>query len=74
MISNTFLFAERADSERTANQAQALWAACQALWASVRTATPGVHYKEKLRPLKNEINAIAKVSSKSALLDSQKSY
>ncbi|KAH8331175.1 hypothetical protein KR067_012501 [Drosophila pandora] len=53
---------ERADSERTANQAQALWAACQALWASVRTATPGVHYKEKLRPLKNEINAIAKVS------------
>ncbi|XP_016991066.1 MICOS complex subunit Mic60 isoform X2 [Drosophila rhopaloa] len=54
--------AERADAERTANQAQALWAACQALWASVRTATPGVHYKEKLRPLKNEINAIAKVA------------
>ncbi|KAH8284334.1 hypothetical protein KR018_001890 [Drosophila ironensis] len=53
---------ERADAERTANQAQALWAACQALWASVRTATPGVHYKEKLRPLKSEINAIAKVS------------
>ncbi|XP_068157941.1 MICOS complex subunit Mic60 isoform X1 [Drosophila tropicalis] len=55
-------FQERADAERTANQAQALWAACQALWASVRTATPGVHYKEKLRPLKNEINAIAKVA------------
>ncbi|XP_039490661.1 MICOS complex subunit Mic60 [Drosophila santomea] len=54
--------AERADAERTANQAQALWAACQALWASVRAATPGVHYKEKLRPLKNEINAIAKVA------------
>ncbi|XP_017073548.1 MICOS complex subunit Mic60 isoform X1 [Drosophila eugracilis] len=55
-------FQERADAERTANQAQALWAACQALWASVRTATPGVHYKEKLRPLKNELNAIAKVA------------
>ncbi|XP_034485290.1 MICOS complex subunit Mic60 isoform X1 [Drosophila innubila] len=54
--------AERAETERSANQAQALWAACQALWASVRTATPGVHYKEKLRPLKNEINAIAKVA------------
>ncbi|XP_020815092.1 MICOS complex subunit Mic60 [Drosophila serrata] len=54
--------AERADAERTANQAQALWAACQALWASVRSATPGVHYSEKLRPLKNEINAIAKVA------------
>ncbi|KAH8342056.1 hypothetical protein KR059_010265 [Drosophila kikkawai] len=52
----------RADAERTANQAQALWAACQALWASVRTATPGVHYSEKLRPLKNEINAISKVA------------
>ncbi|XP_017873284.1 PREDICTED: MICOS complex subunit Mic60 isoform X1 [Drosophila arizonae] len=55
-------FAERAETERSANQAQALWAACQALWASVRTATPGVHYKDKLRPLKNEINAIAKVA------------
>ncbi|XP_017846690.1 MICOS complex subunit Mic60 isoform X2 [Drosophila busckii] len=54
--------AERAETERSANQAQALWAACQALWASVRTATPGVHYKEKLRPLKNEISAIAKVA------------
>ncbi|XP_033164985.1 MICOS complex subunit Mic60 isoform X1 [Drosophila mauritiana] len=54
--------AERADAERTANQAQALWAACQALWASVRAATPGVHYKDRLRPLKNEINAIAKVA------------
>ncbi|EDV94402.1 MICOS complex subunit Mic60 isoform X2 [Drosophila grimshawi] len=54
--------AERAETERTANQAQALWAACQALWASVRTATPGVHYKDKLRPLKNEIKAIAKVA------------
>ncbi|KAH8335563.1 hypothetical protein KR074_006078 [Drosophila pseudoananassae] len=60
---------ERADSERTANQAQALWAACQALWASVRTATPGVHYKEKLRPLKNEINAIAKVSKGDDLVE-----
>ncbi|XP_030559150.1 MICOS complex subunit Mic60 [Drosophila novamexicana] len=54
--------AERAETERSANQAQALWAACQALWASVRTATPGVHYKDKLRPLKNEISAIAKVA------------
>ncbi|XP_022230366.2 MICOS complex subunit Mic60 [Drosophila obscura] len=54
--------ADRADAERTANQSQALWAACQALWASVRNATPGANYKDKLRPLKNEINAIAKVS------------
>ncbi|XP_015038786.2 MICOS complex subunit Mic60 isoform X1 [Drosophila pseudoobscura] len=55
-------FQDRADAERTANQSQALWAACQALWASVRNATPGVSYKDKLRPLQNEIKAIAKVS------------
>ncbi|XP_037814732.1 MICOS complex subunit Mic60 isoform X1 [Lucilia sericata] len=52
----------RAESERSAHQAQALWAACQALWATVRTGEPGEHWKTKLRPLKNEIKAIAKVS------------
>ncbi|TMW53440.1 hypothetical protein DOY81_001438 [Sarcophaga bullata] len=52
----------RAESERSAHQAQALWAACQALWSTVRTGEPGEHWKTKLRPLKNEIKAIAKVS------------
>lgn len=52
----------RAESERSAHQAQALWAACQALWATVRTGEPGEHWKTKLRPLKNEIKAISKVS------------
>ncbi|GBP97643.1 MICOS complex subunit Mic60 [Eumeta japonica] len=52
----------RADSERSAHQAQALWAACQALWATVRTGEPGEHWKTKLRPLKNEIKAISKVA------------
>jgi len=54
----------RAEAERSAHQAQALWAACQALWASVRTGEPGVNWRNKLRPLKNEIFAISKVAGK----------
>ncbi|XP_055853064.1 MICOS complex subunit Mic60 isoform X2 [Episyrphus balteatus] len=53
---------DRAESDRSAHQAQALWASCQALWATVRTGEPGVHWRNKLRPLKAEINAVTKVS------------
>ncbi|XP_075147961.1 inner membrane mitochondrial protein mitofilin isoform X1 [Haematobia irritans] len=52
----------RAESERSAHQAQALWAACQALWSTVRTGEPGEDWKNKLRPLKKEIKAITKVA------------
>uniref|UniRef100_A0A1B0BMJ6 MICOS complex subunit MIC60 n=1 Tax=Glossina palpalis gambiensis TaxID=67801 RepID=A0A1B0BMJ6_9MUSC len=52
----------RAEGERSSHQAQALWAACQALWSSVRTGEPGTHWKAKLRPLRNEIKAIKKVA------------
>ena len=55
-------FSARAEAERSAHQAQALWAACQALWATVRTGEPGVHWKNKLRPLKREMRAISKVA------------
>uniref|UniRef100_A0A1A9ZQX2 MICOS complex subunit MIC60 n=1 Tax=Glossina pallidipes TaxID=7398 RepID=A0A1A9ZQX2_GLOPL len=48
----------RAGGERSSHQAQALWAACQALWSSVRTGEPGTHWKTKLRPLRSEIKAI----------------
>ncbi|KAL5284237.1 IMMT family protein [Megaselia abdita] len=48
----------RAESEKCAHQAQGLWAACQALWATVKMGEPGVHWKNKLRPLKNEIKAV----------------
>lgn len=49
----------RADSERSAHQAQNLWGACQALWSSVRAGQPGVSWKEKLRPLSTELQAVA---------------
>uniref|UniRef100_A0A1A9W3S9 MICOS complex subunit MIC60 n=1 Tax=Glossina brevipalpis TaxID=37001 RepID=A0A1A9W3S9_9MUSC len=52
----------RAEGERSSHQAQALWAACQALWSSVRAGEPGTHWKNKLRPLRNEIKAIKKVA------------
>lgn len=53
----------RAESERCAHQAQSLWAACQALWASVRAGEPGVHWRQKLRPLKTEIKAVEKAAA-----------
>lgn len=49
---------ERADAEKSAHQAQSLWAACQNLWASVRTGQPGKTWREELRPLNNEIRAV----------------
>lgn len=54
----SFVITARAESEKCAHQAQGLWAACQALWATVKMGEPGVHWKNKLRPLKNEIKAV----------------
>uniref|UniRef100_A0A1A9ZGC1 MICOS complex subunit MIC60 n=1 Tax=Glossina pallidipes TaxID=7398 RepID=A0A1A9ZGC1_GLOPL len=48
----------RAEGEQSSHQAQALWAAYQALWCLVRTGEPGTHWKTKLCPLRNEIKAI----------------
>ncbi|XP_055376475.1 MICOS complex subunit Mic60 isoform X2 [Condylostylus longicornis] len=53
----------RAESERCAHQAQSLWAACQALWGSVRAGEPGIHWRQKLRPLKSEIKAVEKAAA-----------
>lgn len=50
--------AERADAEKSAYQAQSLWAACQTLWSSVREGEPGKSWRVALRPLKNEIKAV----------------
>lgn len=50
--------AERADAEKSAHQAQSLWAACQTLWSSVREGQPGKSWREELRPLRSEIKAV----------------
>lgn len=49
---------ERADAEKSAHQAQSLWASCQTLWSSLREGQPGKSWRQELRPLKNEIKAV----------------
>lgn len=53
-----FLATERADAEKSAHQAQSLWASCQTLWSSLREGQPGKSWRQELRPLKNEIKAV----------------
>lgn len=53
---------ERADAEKSAHQAQALWGACQSLWSSIRSGQPGKSWREQLRPLKDEIGAVGRAA------------
>lgn len=53
---------ERADAEKSAHQAQALWGACQSLWASIRSGQPGKSWREQLRPLSDEISAVGRAA------------
>lgn len=53
---------ERADAEKSAHQAQALWGACQSLWGSIRSGQPGKSWREQLRPLKDEIGAVSRAA------------
>lgn len=52
-------FSARADADRMVHQAQSLWSACQALWASVKSGEPGTSWQLKLRPLASEVSAIS---------------
>jgi len=49
----------RADADRMVHQAQSLWSACQALWASVKSGEPGTSWQLKLRPLASEVSSIS---------------
>ncbi|XP_058467387.1 MICOS complex subunit Mic60 isoform X2 [Malaya genurostris] len=53
---------DRADAERSAHQAQALWGACQSLWASIRSGQPGKSWRDQLRPLEDEISAVRRAA------------
>lgn len=57
-------FVARADADRMVHQAQSLWSACQALWASVRTGEPGISWQHKLRPLASEVSAVSRSAGK----------
>lgn len=54
----------RTDADRQVHQAQALWSACSALWASMRTVDTKQPWQKQLRPLKNEVEAVRKASGK----------
>lgn len=58
LILYLFNLIERADAEKSAFQAQSLWAACQTLWSSVREGQPGKSWRQELRPLNSEIKAV----------------
>ncbi|XP_052869918.1 MICOS complex subunit Mic60 isoform X1 [Anopheles cruzii] len=53
---------EHSDAEKSAHQAQALWGACQSLWSSIRSGQPGKSWRDQLRPLKDEIAAVARAA------------
>ncbi|XP_012281566.1 MICOS complex subunit Mic60 isoform X1 [Orussus abietinus] len=54
----------RLDEERSACDAQMLWAACQALARAVKVAPPGATPDKAIRPLEPEINAVSKAAPK----------
>lgn len=74
-FSNRFficVISARSDADKSAQQSQALWAACQSLWSGVKNGVPGKTWRENLRPLQNEIKAVAKASGGISLAN--KSY
>lgn len=60
----SYNFAARTDADRQVHQAQALWSACSALWASMRTVDTKQPWQKQLRPLKAEVEAVRKASGK----------
>ncbi|KAG4075514.1 hypothetical protein HA402_003339 [Bradysia odoriphaga] len=52
----------RADADRMVHQAQSLWSACQALWASLKSGEPGTSWQLKLRPLGSEVSSISRAA------------
>lgn len=60
-----FIFLERAQQDKKAQQSQILWSACQSLVSALKTATHNKSWAEQLRPLKGEVDAIKKAAGKS---------
>lgn len=52
-------FTARASSDKSAQQAEALWSACISLWNSVKYGDPTVSWDQRIKPLENEIKAIS---------------
>ncbi|ERL92768.1 hypothetical protein D910_10076 [Dendroctonus ponderosae] len=50
----------RNDADASSKQAQVLWSACQSLLRAIRTGCPGIAWKDQIRPLEPEINAVVR--------------
>lgn len=59
-----FACAEKAIAEKQAKRSQLLWNACQALILAIKSGTNVKSWEEQLKPLQDEISAIAKAAGK----------
>ncbi|XP_066253018.1 MICOS complex subunit Mic60 isoform X2 [Euwallacea similis] len=48
----------RTDADASSKQAQVLWSACQSLLRAIKAGCPGIPWKDQIRPLEPEINAV----------------
>ncbi|XP_030768295.1 MICOS complex subunit Mic60-like isoform X2 [Sitophilus oryzae] len=53
----------RNDADASSKQAQVLWSACQSLLRAVRAGCPGIPWKDQIRPLEPEINAVVRAAA-----------
>ncbi|CAH1121749.1 unnamed protein product [Ceutorhynchus assimilis] len=53
----------RNDADASSKQAQVLWATCQSLLRAVRAGYPGIPWKDQIRPLEPEIQAVLKAAA-----------
>lgn len=54
---------ERNNADSGSRQAQALYSACQSLLRAVRAGCPGVPWKDQIRPLEPELNALVRAAT-----------
>lgn len=52
------IFLEKNEADAASRQAQVLWSACQALLRAIKAGCPGLPWKDQMRPLTPEIQAV----------------
>lgn len=54
----------KADADENSKRCQVLWSACQSLLRAIRSGCPGIAWKDQIRPLNPEINAVKEAAGK----------
>jgi len=57
------------EADNSARQSTILWSACQALNRALKSGCPGVPWKDQVRPLEPELNAIKKAAKEDEVVD-----